>query len=330
MWGIHITPMDATDAIIYLAQQEGAKYRFCTSEEDISKEIPYFEIFRDGLGNYDVRGFAYAGHDNAPRMDFLCRYLKNNVFQHINPSTNLCGFYNIELHDSYSYLNNGKDYDNVLTFSKHRDHARPILLPDVYHMADYGGLLSVQDTLTWEQKRNKIGFFGTTTGDRDPRRNLRIQVCQWGLQHRDITDFFITRVAQMTPETVLREVPDFSQIYRPPVPETEQFKYKFLLDVKGNTCCWNRLPMILNSKSLCFHMPCADMCFYYPLLRAKTHYVRTHLHELASMYQYYLNHPREVEFMVQSANQFVKQTLSGNHALLYTVHLFESMADKRA
>lgn len=322
--------MERTDAIIYLARQEARKYRFVTKEEDINQTLPYFEISKNDVGKYDVKGYNYKGHDNEPRMGFLTNYIKNNVIPNMDPSLNPCGFYNVELHDSYAHLENKKDYTNCLTFSKNRNDHHVMLLPDLYNISGYGGLLSLKDPYSWEQKKDKIGFFGTTTGNRDPRKNERIQMALWSVHHRDISDIYITHVAQMTVSEIQQAIPNFSQITHPHVPELQQYQYKFLLNINGNTCCWNRMPMILNSSSLCLNMPSADMSFYYPLLHHKTHFVQCQsTDDIERQYTYYMHNPKETLFITQNANQFVKETLSANHALLYTVHLFEEMAEQR-
>lgn len=96
--------------------------------EDIDAALPYFELYRDGLGRSSIRGFNYAGHDNAPRMQFWEAYMRAKILPHLHAKTD--GFYNIELHDSYTYLNNGRSYGGCLAFTKRLGDARPVLIPD--------------------------------------------------------------------------------------------------------------------------------------------------------------------------------------------------------
>jgi hypothetical protein len=321
--------MDPLDAIAYLAQLESKRFKFCKDEADVYPSLPYIRIYKNAFGKLEATGHNHKGHDNEGRMQFMTKYLNAyvlpNISKHIDPS----GFYSIELHDSYSYLTNSKCYDNCLTFSRSIKDNQGILMPDMYHLCNYGGILSLKDPFPWLNKKDKIGFFGTTTGDREPLKNERIKACLWGLDNRDISDIYITNIAQMKKESIYAAIPNASMIMHPHVPEVDQYRYKFLLNIRGNTCCWNRLPMILNSKSVCFNMPCDDISFYYPLLIPKTHYVPVTYDNLSTMTHYYKNNPQEAQSIASNANHFVDQYLRGNQALVYMVHLFEGMAEQK-
>lgn len=325
--------MDPFDTVSYLARQEGSRYTFASSlDELVNPRLPYIHVKRDPIqpNRYSVQGFNYQGHDNAPRMTFVERYLTSEVFPHVNTRHNLTGYYSLELHDTYTYLDTDTaTHKNCLTFSKHQDHTHVILMPDIFHMSKYGGILDLEDQIPWEKKSDKVAFFGTTTGDRDPLKNQRIQTCLWGADHRDVTDFYITHVAQIPVSVIREKVPNFMNICHQRVPEQHHYNYKYLLNIPGNTCCWNRLPMILNSKSLCFNAPCRDMCFYYPLLHDGTHLVKCKTYDLLQKRTYYQNNPREAQWITQNANAFVQQFLRPNTQIMYMVSLFETMAQQK-
>jgi len=343
--------MDPNETIAYVARQEAKHYRFSTSVEALDaareedeqeggnkKPLPYLAVTRDPVtGAYRATGHRHVGHANEARMPFLEAYLTQRVLPYLDPAVDARGVYAVELHDSYSYLAaEAGRYRNCLVFSKHREHRQVVLMPDIFQMSKYGGVLGLKDAVPWESKSDKVAFFGTTTGDTDPRRNTRVQACLWALPHRDTAcDFYLTHVAQMSVAQLAAGLEGgtatLARLMHPRVPEAHHHRYKFLLNLPGNTCAWNRLPMILNARSLCFHYtPCMDMCWYYPLLHARTHYVPcADLEAVLTQRRYYLANPREAGAMADRANAFVQQFLAGHQDVLYMVHLWEAMAEAR-
>lgn len=342
--------------VVSLAQQEAKKLKIYDNLEDLNTNIPFFQI-----NNRNILVGGYKHHDNASTMLFWAKYLQKYILP-FQPTKSLDGYYNIELHDSYSHTQkvvecrekrdrekrdkdgkngkNGKNgnhdddeddaidsYRNCLVWSKHKDDDHVVLLPDLYHLINYRNrLIENKDVISWSNKNDKIGFWGSTTGSMNPLKNERIKMCTWF--HRidpthQLSDCFITNIVQMSKESVLTNIPNFQSIYTPPISIPYQYQYKFLLDIPGNTCAWDRVPLIMNSRSLLFRSPCADMCFYYPLMKNKEHYVDINAHDILNQRSYYLSNPKEVEFIVKNANTFSEIMFSGNIANLYINALFK-------
>lgn len=321
--------MEPLEAIVHLAKQEARHLTPLRSLEEVNKTIPYFCVTKNDDKKYTLQGFNAACHDNADRLPWFLSYMSQQVLPNVDSAIDVSGYYQIELHDTYVYLDNGKDYTNTLTWSKHKGDSHVVLLPDCYNIAGYGGRFeaatnkSNQDTTPWQKKQSKIAFFGTTTGDRDPLKNKRIQTALWALEHREYTDIYITRVAQIDHSIIAKCVPRFREIYRAPTQEDELFKYKYALDIPGNTCSWDRVPAIMNSRSLLFKAPCDDMCTYYPLLHAGEHYVSVNSYNMQNQFLFYENNPDQAQFITKCANKFRTQYMNGSAALAYTVALFE-------
>lgn len=314
--------MDSLSSVDFLAHHEGRKLKPKQAHQ-LEQKVPFFQI--DTSGGMSVGGFQ--GHDNADRMLFIAKYFTSQVFPKMESNKMAQGLYNVELHDTYAYLNNGIDYNNCLVWSKRKADHDVVLMPDLYHLVNYGGKLQKDiDILSWNDKKPCIGFWGTTTGDRDPLKNERINVCRWGRDHKDWTDFYITKVAQMEIEHVRKKIPEFDDIFRSPVTASDMFQHKFLLDIPGNTCSWDRVPQILNSQSLLFKYPCQDMCFYYPLLHNGTHYVEVTLEDMIKKALYYENNHKEAQFIIESANKFALTFLNSSVAERYLVKLLETSA----
>lgn len=315
--------MNNIEAITQLGRQTGSKLKIAQHESDIKHDLPYFYISKDR----QFKLFNFETHDNADRLPFLCNFLHAHVFKYIPQELSLEGYYNIELHDTYTDKTRQHDYKNCLVWSKAKHDQGVVLIPDLYQLADYGGKLKIQDTQTWDNKLDKIAFFGTTTGDRNPHSNTRINTCFWSKQHApDICDFYITKIAQIPPQKLFQCFPNFNTIQHSPVEPQHMFKYKYLLDIPGNTCSWDRVPMVLNSKSLLFKMPCHEMCWYYPLLHDNEHYVHVTTDSILTNFKFYQNNKARAQEIIQRANMFVKQFLQPQHAIIYLISLFEEAA----
>lgn len=304
--------------------------------DDINMLLPYFEIFKNDMGKYDIKGYNYEKHDNAPRMALWEHYMRAKILGHIRAAnTDIKGFYNIELHDSYTYLDNNKNYTDCFTFSKFKDskgRGGPVLIPDPYAMMAWGGELnSIHDTQPWSTKKNKACFYGTTTGNRDPSKNERINTCIWSLKHRDLLDFKITKIAQM-PESMFREYVDGVGggggvgIYSPALKSLEeQMQYKYHLVMDGNTCRFDIWNYLTNSVTLKYTSK--DVLWYYPLLLHDTHYVEV---DQTNMLRCMNMSDAQANYIISNARNLMSKIASPINHELYLISLFEQIAWNRS
>ncbi len=305
---------------------------FPQREEAIKKNIPYFEIYKDSLDKLCVRGYGHQGHDNEPRMGMWEHYLRHAILPNIGEGHDVTGFYNIELHDSYTYLNNGKDYKNVFTFAKFKDDSGPVLIPDPYMICNWGNMLqSVQDEIPIENKLRKVTFTGTTTGNRDPAHNERIKACIWSLDNQDMFEFKITKVAQMSVDSIVNTygASVWKDIYLPRhVSIHDQLRYKFHLNLDGNTCRFDVWPYKTNS--LVLKMNSREMLWYHPLLRANCEFVEVEsLDRLKDICEFYSKNVNIAKHMTHNANRLSHELFVPFSHMYYTVNLFETMAHNK-
>lgn len=321
--------MDLNENILFLAQANSMKC-YPKRLEDINKNIPYFSLQKNSMGNnYTIKAFNYETHDNAPRMPYVLNYLSFNVFPYV--VGDLSGYYNIQLHDTYTYLNDNIDYTDVLCFGKKKHDKGPVQLPDCYFLGDWGGKYHSWrsggiDKVDWKDKQSKIVFAGTTTGSRDPIINDRIQTCIWA-QNKPECDFYITSIAQIDPKRIFREVPDFKYIYRQPMNISEQMKYRYQLVIDGNTCRWN--PDVYFTNTLAFHYPSNDMLWYYPLLREQQEFVSVNKDSMLNKFRYYENNPTEAKFIIENAKHTANKIFNKDVCSQYTIALFQCIADNK-
>lgn len=281
--------MDLATAISYVARAEGRRVRPIRDEDElnemdaeIGRAVPVLDVTRDTLsGRLVVRGRLRASeHDNAPRLPMMANWMQHAVLPMLDGEgrNDLVGSWRIELHDSYSYLHGRPAYREVLSFGRVPDaeERRVALLPDPYHIGDFGGLLYRARrglVVPWSDRKPSLFFAGTTTGSRDPALNERIRACVWSLGRRDIATMYITNIAQMTYEAARAAWPELPQVLHRPVEVEEHFRWRYQVNLAGNTACWSRLPMIMSSGSLLVHARGGDAMWYYPLLREGEHYV---------------------------------------------------------
>lgn len=315
--------------------REGSRMRVYKDVKEINLDLPFFRIEStpDENKKFNIKIGNYAHHDNASRMLYFARYIDQKVLPYMSSEemSKLDGYYNIELHDSYSYLKGDHEkYKNCLVWSKKKGDHEPILLPDIYHLANYGNKLEEQkDTLRWDEKMDKVGFWGTTTGDRDPRLNERINKCFWF--HRvdprhEVSDCYITRVAQMSNQQIVDAFSDFHLVFQKYASFEEQCRYKILIDIPGNTCSWDRVPVILSSNSLLFRFPCTDVCSYYHLMKEYVHYVPVTEKTVLERRMYYLQHPEEAQIIIKNAQSLAKDLCNGRSAQRYMKGLFRGIS----
>lgn len=272
----------------------------------------------------------YEQHDNAPRMEFVTKYLATNVFP--NVKGDLSGCFPIQLHDSYTHVGTGEEVE-CLTFAKHKFHRTPVLLPDPYMMGAYGGRLDYIDTVPYERKVSRIAFCGVSTGCQNPAVNARIRLCEWGLDNADICDFKLAGIVQMDPAKVIETYPNLRRYYAGGwVDPNALYNYKYLLSIDGNTACYDRPAWIMNSKSLLMKYTSCDILWYYSFMLENEHFVSVDgLHDIRNKYKYAEANPQHVQRMISNANQFVTNYLrSTATTLLYTTHLFETIASNQA
>lgn len=329
--------MDFTDSINYVAQCHG-KFGRPKRLEEICTEIPYFEIKKNALNRFEISSFGYRGHDNEPRMEYYMEYFKHMVLPNISRDVDICGFYNMEIHDSYTYLDiTNREYpiDGLLTFSKKKNDRGPVVIPDPYMVGNWGNMLEhVHDSIPWEQKEDVACFYGTTTGDRNPIRNVRLQFCAKALKVPDTIHAKITKVAQMTNDSIVhaygRET--YNAIYmQHQVHPMQQMKNKVLVCIDGNTSrfdVWNYLTNCLTIKS-----SSRDMLWYYPLLQDGVHFIKfdanAPISNTADIVKRCCVESENSKRIIKNANIFAQSVFKPLTHVQYMVNVFEEMAENK-
>jgi hypothetical protein len=316
--------MNQLDSVRHLAATNTA-LAYPRRAEEVDITLPYFEVYKNHLDRWDMRCYNFENEDNSDRMPFLKNYFCQHIFPNVDRDCSLKGFYNIQLHDSYTYLNDGKDYVNVLTFGKFKQDIGPVLISNIYEIANYGGILStINDMKPWDTKKSLITFCGTTTGKRDPIANERIQLCLWA-RDKPWCHFYITKIAQMDPENIYRKIPDFKTIFHNPIDIDTQLNYRYSLNIDGNDAKWDIWPAKTNSLVLKYESD--RMLWWYPMYLDNIHFKEVNKDNLEQVFKYYENNQNEALYMIHNSKRFVSSFMKPITTQTYMCHLFESIGN---
>lgn len=351
--------MDEAAVIAHLARSESRNLvprRLQADLDEVDGTIPLFRIEKTSLasscksspgsrGGYRCQfvkglGTHYTASYRAP---FFVQFFENEVLPAIDPEVDASGLYHFELHDSASTEAVATtDGHGTMTFGKDlatRGAGRgKALVPDLYQAARYNrgpqvpGILELADEIPFERKKDKVFFAGATTGSLEPLQNQRVRAARWAYEVdplRDKYELYLTSFVQMDKNDFVGNVPEYDKLFVPHVPEERHFDYKYLLNVKGNTACWSRVPLILNSKSLMLNLQDGHGCWYYPMLRSGVHYLSLDsIEQLPGVVSFCQANPQMCKTIVANANRFVKQYCTFDAAVQYSKHFLEEVADR--
>jgi hypothetical protein len=172
------------------------------------------------------------------------------------------------------------DTGPVFAFAASRN-MNVILWPDYEMMCSYhmwGGnfeQLMRSHEPAWKDKVPVAFFRGVSTGGMNTLENWmkfpRAQLCLFALDHPRRVDAKITHVVQAEPGVA--EAMGASNILGPHLSVEEQLRYRYLIDVDGNSCCYSRTYWILLSNSVLFKVQSDNVQWYYRGLIPEQHYM---------------------------------------------------------
>jgi hypothetical protein len=175
---------------------------------------------------------------------------------------------NIGLHDSY-------DNDlGIMVFSLRHQNDKNIIIPNTAEMANYGGKLNniFHRELDNNAKIKCAIFVGSSTGSFDPKNNERLQLCNKYVNHPNIK-CYINNFCQIDFNKIKETYPNYELFKSNNIDINTQLKYKYVISVDGNTAAWERVPWILNSKSVLSKKKSTHKTWYYDFLIKNEHYI---------------------------------------------------------
>ena len=224
----------------------------------------------------------------------------------------------IGLGDAHDNLKEG-----IMVFSKNKE-SNCILIPDLYSMNNYGGKISKRDNVPFLRKRNEGLFIGSTTGNGNPEKNSRLRLCDFSLNNKKIKAY-INNICQISEDKIAKTYPKYKNFLHKNLSIEEQVQYKYLINVDGNTCAWDRLVWILNTNSICLKQKSNNKCWYYDLLENNKHYIEfNEPDELINI----INNLNEQKCndIIKNANAFVNEYLREKAHMLYMGNLLYNIS----
>jgi hypothetical protein len=220
---------------------------------------------------------------------------------------------NIGLHDCYH-----SDL-GIMVFSLRHENQKNIVIPDSYAMGNYGGKLNISlgtSEINNNSAKIKGAFFvGASTGSGDPRNNERLQLCNKYVNHPNIK-CYINNFCQIDFNNIKNTYPNYELFKSNHIDSNIQLKYKYVISVDGNTVAWDRVPWILNSKSVLLKKKSSHKNWYYDFLIKNEHYIE--FDDDSELENIINNTPdEECKRIIDNANIFCKNYLHEISHLTY-------------
>lgn len=226
------------------------------------------------------------------------------------------------------------DLGPCFVFAKKESVDSLILVPDIKALAGYGKLRemipSANQKITWNQKLAKIFWRGSTTGGYSTLttwdRLARAKLVLLSLAFPEEIDARFNSVVQCEPE--IPQLMKSKGMVSASVSRPDHLKYKYLVDVDGNSCSYERYFWLLLSNSLVIKQVTPNIQWYYGGLEPYKHYlpIKEDLSDLMEKIDWARQHDEDCRLMAQRATQFVEENLSSEDTLLYLALLIKEYA----
>jgi hypothetical protein len=222
-------------------------------------------------------------------------------------------------------------------FAKNERAEGLVLIPDINAIAGYSKLRAAiseaNRKFAWDQKVAKTFWRGASTGGYLTKatweRLARAQLVLLSLAHPELLDARFNKIVQA--ERGVRELLKGKGMVGSSLPQKDHLKYKYLVDVDGNSCSYERYFWLLLSNSLVLKQVTQNVQWYYGGLEPYKHFlpVKEDLSDLVEKIQWAKGHDEECRLMAQRATEFVRENLAPEDTLLYFYLLLKEYAQKQ-
>lgn len=235
----------------------------------------------------------------------------NEVIQ--NPKYHIHG-------DFVFHLGDMSDHNliNEIVFSKNI-YTQKSLMPDCYAMNNYKNIPNKKDNKIFFSKKPRGYFIGTSTGCYEPALNERLYYSDYSHQNKVLFDCVINQLCQIPEEKVKSVYPNYSKfvLNKRKTIEEQRSEYRYILDIDGNTCSWDRIVWIMKSNCICLKKKSDNINWYYPLFEKNKHY-------------YEFNSPEELNNIIQNLNKLsIKNRILIRKNIKESKHFVSTYLNKR-
>ncbi len=208
------------------------------------------------------------------------------------------------------------NYSPIFVFAKKMG-SRQVLIPDfealTSHKKIYDSILKANNKNTWESKVQKAFWRGATTGgifttqqwQSFPRSKLVLA----SLNFPDLLDAKFTQLCQEAENNT--EVTSHLELMGNSVSPESSLRYKYLIDVDGNSCSYSRCYWTLLANSVQLKQVSDNIQWYYSALKPYEHYIpiKQDMSNLIAQIEWAINHDAESHLIADNSTSFVKNNL---------------------
>ena len=220
----------------------------------------------------------------------------------------------------------------IFSFSKVEGVAPFVLIPDSKALQGYkdlrGEISKGNDKYLWENKLSQVFWRGGVNGpsiemdnwEKLPRVKLVLQSL---LSPQIINARFVNlHSLDYAPPEILK-IFKAKKMVGKWVDKVDHLKYKYLVDIDGGACTFERYYWLLLSNSVVLKQITPNKQWYYGCLEPYKHYipVKEDLSDLADQIRWTKEHEAEAHQIAKNATQFITQNLTAEDIYLYLYHL---------
>ncbi len=240
----------------------------------------------------------------------------------------------LSLEDGFDCTPKGFPISPCFVFAKSNRANNFILMPDFKAFGGYGKLrqqiLDGNRKFSWEKKNSQAFWRGSTTSGFFQKDNWNLfcrgKLVLLSLLHPQELDARFTSVVQCTPDvpSLMRA----SGMVSKNVGKVDHLKYKYLIDVDGNSCTYERCFWVLLSNSLVIKQITPNIQWYYGGLKPYVHFLplKEDLGDLLEQINWAKEHDEDAKKMAERSTEFVKENLSAESIFHYMTLLLTEYA----
>ncbi len=225
----------------------------------------------------------------------------------------------------------------LFVYAKAKEASSLVLMPDFKALTGYPTLRrEIEESSQkhpWETKVAKAFWRGSTTGGwltaLNWRQIPRVKLAFLSQACPALLDARLTGVVQCD-----LDIPPLIRsqgLLGPMVSQADHLRYKYLVDVDGNSCSFERYFWALLSNSVVLKQMTPNIQWYYGALNPYEHFipVKEDLSDLFDQIQWAKTHDKEAQQIAARATAFIRNELTPEDTLVYMTHLLREYAKRQ-
>lgn len=224
----------------------------------------------------------------------------------------------------------------VLVFAKNKKENH-VLIPDFEIIKGYGKINHAIDEAVskypWVKKKEVAFWRGSTSGGDFSKRKWRnfprSRLVFLSLHHPQQIDARFTNLCQGAENN--REIVAMRKLMGKIVSQGESLRYKYLVDVDGNSCGYERPYWTLLSNCVVLKQTSDNIQWYYRILKPYKHYIpiANDCSDLLEKIEWAKSHDAEAKQIADRGTQLVRENLQIEHAYAYLYLLLTTYAERQ-